>query len=379
VSFIIGVAFVVVWDPLLFAAPIATPTQDPSKEGWAQATPGYTYRFPRDHGSHNEYGLEWWYCTGHLSSHSDRRFGYELTFFRKGVHQAKAQAHASRWGIQHLYFAHLALTDVHAQTFRFAEKLSRAGLGKAGAHRDRMEVWIDDWSLKPLTLDHQVLSLHASEETFGLALTLTVKKPPVIHGENGISRKGNKEGQASHYYSLTRLSTKGQLVVESQSFEVSGLSWMDHEFGSGAMGDNQVGWDWFSLQFDSGAELMVYLLRRSDGSSDPASSGTWISPDGKSEYLHLGDISIQTQNYWVSPHTNARYPAEWTLAVPSVQLRVHVKPLFLDQELRTSKSTQVTYWEGAVEAIGHHGGDPIQGQGYVELTGYAQPLTMDGK
>jgi predicted secreted hydrolase len=154
---------------------------------------------------------------------------------------------------------------------------------------------------------------------------------------------------------------------------------MDHEFGSGAMGDNQVGWDWFSLQFDSGAELMVYLLRKSDGSSDPASSGTWISPDGKSEYLHLDDISIQTQNYWVSPYTNARYPAEWTLAVPSVQLRVHVKPLLPDQELRTSKSTRVTYWEGAVETKGHHSGDPIQGQGYVELTGYAQPLTMDGE
>lgn len=347
-----------------------------SLKGGVKAKPGYAYSFPRDHGSHNLYGLEWWYFTGHLSSESGRWFGYELTFFRKTVDNHRVQKSSSRWAIKQLYFAHLALTDVEAQSFHFAEKLSRAGLGKAGADHGQMNVWIDRWSLSPVTPDHQSLSIQASERSFGLDLTLKLKKPPVIHGEEGVSRKGAEVGQASHYYSLTRLGTQGALTLGGEQFDVTGLSWMDHEFGSGELGLDQVGWDWFSLQFDSNVELMVYLLRRKNGSVDPVSSGTLIYPDGRSEHLSFPDIRIKTLNYWASPHTNVRYPAEWELDIPSVDLRVNIKPVLADQELRTSKSTHVTYWEGAVEVSGQHQDAPIQGLGYVELTGYDQPLKM---
>lgn len=370
-----GMAFFFMWCAAAFAAEEMPIPNNPLK-GRMQAKPGYVYSFPHDHGSHDQFGLEWWYFTGHLANDTGRRFGYELTFFRKAIDDPRVQNSSSRWAIKQLYFAHLALTDVENQTFRFAEKLSRGGLGKAGASAEKMEVWIDRWAVTPVTSDHQVLSLKATEGTFGLDLKLTVEKSPVIHGEDGISRKGAEAGQASHYYSLTRLGTEGQLTLGSDQFEVTGLSWMDHEFGSGELGEDQVGWDWFSLQFDSKMELMVYLLRRKDGSSDPVSSGTLIFPDGRSRHLRLQDIGVETQDYWTSPHTKARYPSGWVLNVPSAQLRVQIKPVLADQELRTSQSTQVSYWEGAVDVSGEYRGSPVQGQGYVELTGYTRPLKM---
>ena len=278
-----------------------------------------------------------------------------------------------------LYFAHFALTDVETKTFHIAEKLSRAGLGKAGADSGQMDVWIDQWSVRSATPDHQAFELRAVARDFGLDLRLTMEKPPVIHGQEGISRKGAEPGQASHYYSLTRLATNGQMTLGDEVMQVSGQSWMDHEFGSGKLGDDQVGWDWFSLQFDSQMELMLYLLRKQDGTYDLASSGTLIFPDGRSQHLQLHDVGIEVQKYWISPQSQARYPAQWVLKVPSAQLSVHIRPVLDNQELRTTKSTNVTYWEGAVDINGQHGGSPIQGKGYVELTGYARPLKMDRK
>lgn len=376
--FFASLIFSVAIDPQSVAAEDAIGSFAPSKGG-AQAQSGYVYSFPRDHGSHNQFGLEWWYVTGHLASEAGREFGYELTFFRKTIENPQAQDSASRWAIKHVYFAHFAFTDVETQTFRFAEKLSRAGLGKAGAHSEQMQVWIDRWTLSSVTPDHQVLELQVAEGNVGLKLRLTLEKPPVIHGEDGVSRKGVDAEQASHYYSLTRLGTKGQITLGDEMIYVAGLSWMDHEFGSGELGDDQVGWDWFSLQFGSNMELMVYLLRKKDGSIDSVSSGTLIFPDGRSRHLRLQDLKVETLGYWTSPKTQARYPAEWVLEVPSVQLRVRVNPVLPDQELKTSRSTKVTYWEGAVNVSGQHGDMPIFGQGYVELTGYSRPLKMNGE
>lgn len=346
-------------------------------EGLVPARPGYVYAFPRDHGSHDDYGLEWWYFTGHVSDQSARRFGYEVTFFRKAVDDARVRDHPSRWALRHLYFAHLAVTDVEGAAFRFSEKLSRAAFGKAGADPGRMKVWIDRWVLEPVTEDHHRLHLAAKDSGFGVDLTLTLTKPPVIHGREGISRKGAGTGQASHYYSLTRLETRGTIRVRGEPFEVTGTSWMDHEFGSGGLGEDQVGWDWFSVQFDSNVELMLYLLRKRDGSHDPASSGTLIFPDGTSRHLEREDFVVRTQDQWTSPLSHAQYPAKWTLDVPSVPLRVTVTPVLADQELRTGNSTRVTYWEGAVDVRGHYRHAPVAGNGYVELTGYANPLELD--
>lgn len=361
----------------IFMAPSsgAAPATAPSST-LEHARPGYAYAFPRDHGSHDTYGLEWWYVTGHVDDQSARRFGYEVTFFRKAIDDPRVTDHPSRWAMRHVYAAHLAITDVAGETFQFSEKLSRAAFGKAGADTGRMRVWIDRWILEPVTEDHHELHLAARDSHFGVDLVLTLQKPPVIHGHDGISRKGAAPGQASHYYSLTRLGTRGTVWVNSRPFVVTGTSWMDHEFGSGALGRDQVGWDWFSLQFASNMELMVYLLRTTDGSADPMSSGTLIFPDGTARHLAREEVTVRSVKQWTSPLSRAQYPAAWLVDVPSQELSVNITPVLSDQELRTVNSTQVTYWEGAVDVDGRYRGAPITGRGYVELTGYATPLEL---
>jgi predicted secreted hydrolase len=338
------------------------------------ATAGYRYDFPRDHGSHPTYRTEWWYYTGHLHSKNGRSFGFELTFFRRALPPEDIKTLPSKWSINHLYFAHFAVTDITGKRFHFSEKFSREGLGKAGADESRLRVWIDEWRAEAATDPTGVHTLVARDETHALALTLRPTKPLVIHGAAGISQKGKDVGQASHYYSFTRLMTVGSLTVNGEEIEVSGLSWMDHEFGSADLGVDQVGWDWFSIQLEDNAELMLYRMRRKDGSSDPASSGTTVSPDGRTRHLEVSDFQIESTASWTSPGSKATYPSRWKLTFPSLGLVLDVMPLLADQELRTSRSTKVSYWEGAVAVTGTHQGRPVNGQGYVELTGYAERI-----
>lgn len=340
------------------------------------ATAGYRYNFPRDHGSHPTYRTEWWYYTGHLQSKNGRSFGFELTFFRRAVSPEDIKTLPSKWSISHLYLAHFAVTDITGKRFHFSEKLSREGLGKAGADESQLRVWIDDWRAEASMDPAGSHTLVAHDETHALALTLRPAKPLVTHGAAGISRKGKEVGQASHYYSFTRLATTGSLTINGELFEVSGTSWMDHEFGSGDLGNDQVGWDWFSLQLEDDTELMLYRMRRKDGSSDLASSGTAVSPDGRTRHLEVADFRIESTETWTSPESKATYPSRWRLTFPSLDLVLDVAPLLADQELRTSRSSRVTYWEGAAAVIGTKQGRPIKGQGYVELTGYAERLKM---
>jgi len=343
-----------------------------SDAGFRLASPGYIYRFPHDHGSHDEFRTEWWYYTGHLSTDSGRRFGYQLTFFRTGLDQQQVRANPSRWAIRHLYLAHLALSDLDKRRFRYAEKASRAGLGKAGAEAGRLRVWIDRWLTEATSAQRNAHHLKASAEDFSIDLTLAPEKPPVVHGERGVSRKGDAPEQASHYYSLTRLGTTGTLSIHGEPQTVTGLSWMDHEFGSADLAEDLVGWDWFSLQLDNRHELMFYRLRRADGTADPASSGTLVFPDGRSHHLSAIDLQVEVMNHWTSQASGARYPSRWRIAAPTLGLSLDLTPRLSDQELLTSRSTQVTYWEGAVDASGVFRGTAVAGQGYVELTGYAE-------
>lgn len=341
-----------------------------------QAEHGYRYQFPDDHGSHDEYRTEWWYYTGHLTSEEGTAFGYELTFFRQAMTQAHADTHPSRWSIRHLYLAHAALSDPTQRRFRYAEKVSRAGIGKAGADTGRLNVWIDRWSAEESPL-HDQYHLRAASAEFSFDLQLHPEKEPVVHGVGGISRKGNEPGQASHYYSMTRLRTEGTLTVEGRTQTVHGLSWMDHEFGSGQLGKDQVGWDWFSIQLDDRSELMFYLLRRTDGTADPVSSGTWVQPDGTSYALSASDVQVEVLDQWTSPMSGARYPNRWRLTVPSRRLSLAVAPTMPNQELITERSTQVTYWEGSVTVTGRSSETSVKGRGYVELTGYARPFEIN--
>ena len=341
----------------------------PSEFTLAEA--GYRYEFPRDHGSHDRYRTEWWYYTGNLTAKDGRPFGYQLTFFRRAMPADQIKTLPSKWSITQLYLAHFAVTDLSDREFHFAEKISRAGLGKAGAETGRLDVWIDRWRTEsPTGSDHHLLT--AADGEFAIQLDLSSEKPLVLHGTNGISRKGEGAGQASHYYSFTRLDTKGHLTIGKESFEVTGTTWMDHEFGSADLGKDLVGWDWFSLQLDNKTEVMLYRLRRADGTADPVSSGTYVDRGGKSHHLTIGDFSLEPLSEWTSATSKARYPQKWKLTIPSQQLSLELTPRMAEQELSTTRSTQVTYWEGAIAVSGVAGGRAITGHGYMELTGYAE-------
>jgi predicted secreted hydrolase len=349
---------------------------DPSSPTFQSATAGYRYNFPEDHGSHPNYRTEWWYYTGHLQSKTGRSFGFELTFFRRGVSPEDIKTLPSKWSINQIYLAHFAVTDITGKRFHFSEKLSREALGKAGADESRLHVWIDDWRAEASADPSGNHTLVARDQTHALALTLEPAKPPVAHGSDGISRKGGDKGQASHYYSFTRLKTTGSLTIDGEQFEVSGISWMDHEFGSSELGTDQAGWDWFSIQLEDNTELMLYRMRRKDGSSDLASSGTIVWTDGRTRHLEVTEFQIESTATWTSPESQATYPSRWRLRLPSLDLVLDITPLLADQELRTSRSTLVSYWEGAVAVTGTKQGRSVKGQGYVELAGYLEPIKL---
>lgn len=333
------------------------------------ALPGYTFAFPRDHYAHEDFRTEWWYYTGQLRTKSGDVYGYQVTFFRSGLTEARTSP--SRWAASNLYLAHFAVSDIPRKEFRYFERLNRAAMGQAGASQTAFRVWVGDWEVGG---DGTRQRLSAKDGEFAVNLNLVSLKPPVVHGENGVSQKGEGRGRASHYYSLTRLETDGSLTVRGKTLEVSGLSWMDHEFGSTELGPDQVGWDWFSLQFDDGADLMLYVIRKADGTPDPSSAGTLVGNDGRVVRLRQRDFTIEVLDRWVSPRSRGTYPMKWRLRAPAIGLDVAVSAAFPDQELNTAKSTQVTYWEGAVRAEGTVSDRPARARGYVEMTGYAAPF-----
>ncbi len=334
------------------------------------AQPGRAFRFPEDHGAHPEFRTEWWYYSGHLKAASGRRFGYQLTFFRLALTRTAPEA-KSAWAANTVYFAHLAVTDPQRRNFIYREKAQRGALGLAGAETGRLRVWVDDWQAE---IQGETHHLQAKAENLALDLILTPLKPPVLHGEAGYSRKSAHAGVASHYYSVTRLVTRGRVTVNGEAVEVEGTSWRDREFGSGQLAENQTGWDWFALQLADGTEVMLYLMRLKDGGLDPASSGTLIDPRGRAHHLTLADFTVTATASWTSPHSKAVYPAKWDLALPRHGYRLALTPTLADQELLTGGQARLIYWEGQVRISGTKNGLPITGQGYVELTGYAGSL-----
>ena len=221
--------------------------------------------------SHPDYKIEWWYYTGNVKAADGRRFGYQITFFRVGIDHAPANP--SKWAVRDLYMTHLAVSDAKGQRYRYAEKLSRGGPGLAGAKTDRYYVWNDDWTagIRDQGSGIREHVLHAQESHRPPSISSSMKaKPPAINGINGINQKGAREGNASHYYSLTRMPTKGTITIDGERFEVTGETWMDHEFSTSFLEPEQRGWDWFSIQLSDNRELMLYRMRRADGSARSA-------------------------------------------------------------------------------------------------------------
>lgn len=325
------------------------------------ALPGYEYSFPRDHGSHREYRTEWWYYTGHLHAADGRVYGFELTFFRVGVNREPTQ---TQWDLRDLSLAHFAITDAGARQFRYYEKLNRSSPFTAAAAAGRLDVFNEAW--RATTLPDGAWRIAAQSGPDAIDLVLHTRKPPAVHGENGVSVKAEGVGYASHYYSMTRLEVSGTV----NGRRCTGEAWMDHEFGSSALRESQQGWDWFSVQLDNETELMLYVIRRRDGTADTMSSGSLIASDGNVIHLRHDQLRIEPVSHWRSPKSGAVYPMGWRIAVPQFRIALTLTPLMENQELVTRQSTQVTYWEGAVSASGTFAQVAVSGEGYVEMTGY---------
>jgi predicted secreted hydrolase len=335
--------------------------------GFARALAPRDFHFPADHGPHPEFQTEWWYFTGNLATSRGRRFGYQLTFFRMAL-SPDAPARSSRWGADQAYMAHLALTDVDRGRFIFAERFSRAALGLAGAAGDPFAVWLEDWSARQTPAapaSPWSLKLVAADGGGTLDLDLAALKPIVLNGTQGLSRKGSAPGNASYYYSIPRLATRGTLTLGGERFQVSGLSWLDREWSTSALAGDQAGWDWFALQLSDGRDLMFYRLRKKDGSVDPFSGGTLSAADGSSRRLSAAEVRLSVAGWWTSPASGTRYPARWRLKVPGAGIDVEVTPRLAGQELLGS----FRYWEGAVSVQGV-GNSALAGSGYLEMTGY---------
>jgi predicted secreted hydrolase len=341
------------------------------------ARPGYEYEFPRDHFSHTSFKTEWWYYTGNLETDEGRRFGFELTFFRYAITEEGGD---SDWEIRDLYLAHLTLSDIEGRQFFKTDRLNRRGPGLAGADAEQSRIWNGNWEvqwLKP-ELENGRQSLKAYTDDFALELTLTPAKPPVVHGVDGVSRKAQGEGKASHYISFTRLEATGSVTLEDEDFPVTGLAWMDHEFSTDSLGPGQTGWDWMSIQLDDGSELMLYRMRRADGSEDPYSSGTYIDAEGRARHLEWSQIRMSPieGSRWKSPSTGGVYPLRWRVEVPDLRIRLDCSTDLKDQEVVSKRQVGPSYWEGAVNFRGERAGQPISGSGYLEMTGYDKPLTI---
>jgi predicted secreted hydrolase len=336
---------------------------------WRLSLPGWQYVFPRDHQAHSEFKTEWWYFTGNLRDESGRRFGYQLTFFRQGIRPPSLRGNTtSRFICDEFKFAHFALSDPRGERFRFVQKTSRGAFGEAGFSDGDRLAWIDDWELRQAG---EGMRFKASNADVALSLEVKPQKPWVIHGRDGLSQKAAGEGRATHYYSGTRLATAGELTIAGRKSAVRGSSWFDQEWGSNQLTPDQIGWNWFALQFADGTELMLYQMRLKDGGIDPNSSGTFVAADGSTRQLRATEYTLKPTRWWTSKATGGKYPVAWEFEVAVLELKAAVSTPMQKQELEIAP---IAYWEGMVDAAGTRAGKALKGEGYVELTGYAGAL-----
>ncbi len=339
----------------------------PAGDTYARAFEPFEFQFPRDHGPHPKFRTEWWYYTGNLSDTEGGAYGYQLTFFRSALNP-NMPARASDLASNQVYMAHFALTDGPRGEHQSFERFSRGAGGLAGAQGEpSFQAWLEDWSateVKPGVVRLQA-SADSRQGKMAIDLTLRETRPPVLQGNRGLHQKGPEPGNASYYYSLTGLESSGAITSAGRTIPVTGISWMDHEFGTSALTASATGWDWFSIQLDNGAVLMLYTIRTTDGSR-PEVKGSLAWPDGSQQSVRGEDFTLTATGQWTSARTGITYPSGWQVTLPAQDATLTLKPLIPDQEMDVS----FTYWEGAVDVSGTWGGESVSGQGYVELTGY---------
>ena len=334
-----------------------------AEQGFSRASEARHFQFPRDHAAHPDFRNEWWYITGNLRDGENNRYGYQVTLFRIALTPQPPRS-PSDWATNQVWMAHVALTDVSANQHWHDQRLARGAVGLAGQSDQPFRVWLEDWQILANNEGQFPWTIELQTEQFGLQLQLSPLKPAVLQGDHGLSQKSSEPGNASYYYSFTRLQTDGVIQRGEQRIAVSGESWLDREWSTSALGPDQVGWDWFSLQLEDQHELMFYRLRLRDGATDRHSAGKWILPDGESRSLAAADVVLQPLRYWIAP-SGRRYPVEWKLTIPGMQRDFLVVALVEDQEMATG----IFYWEGAVRVADVRSGDPL-GYGYLEMTGY---------
>jgi len=363
---------------VLLLLPVAAAGQpDAWVDGYAIPQPGHHFSFPRDYGAHPDFRIEWWYVTGHLFAADGRRFGFQATFFRLAGPRGGGEADAN-FSHRQVFLAHAALTDASAGKFWHEERLNREGWDAAAAQGD-LDLRNGSWSMRregesPVALP--TFALQAGiEADVALDLSLTATQPLVVFGENGVSRKGEGAAAASYYLTFPRLQVAGRLTLGTATVPVRGEAWMDHEISSSQLGRGQVGWDWVCVQLrHDPRELMLYRMRRPDGTADPVSRLQWVGADSRPV---TEPFAWELESHWTSPRSGATYPSRVRLStrdpVSGALVSFELEPVLPDQELSNTLGGGA-YWEGACRVRDPQGRDI--GSAYLELTGYARALSF---
>lgn len=341
-------------------------TADSLRDGTEQSP----VSLPGDICAHHSAQTEWWYYTGHFETQSGRRFGFEWVFFKRRTDLDRFGYVPLRLLGNPIFFAHFALTDYDRKIFRYSHRKSSNGWFDlpAAASEDHYYLRLGDWTARE---SHESQLIRATlNGGVSFEIILTPEKPPVLNGADGNGVSLKDEGEASRYFSFTRMRLEGELSMEGISERIVGSAWMDREFGTWIATEKQKGWDWFSIQLDNGCDLMCYQLRDGSNAVSEFSSGTFVEPDGTSTYLNHRDFDIVPTGYWKSPRSGATYPSGWKLSIPRFDLEVTVIPVMQDQELDTRGTTMIVYWEGACLVNAARGSESLSGQAYVELVGY---------
>ncbi len=340
----------------------------PSEVSYPAVTAGRTLVFPRDHGAHPDFRTEWWYVTGWLKTPRGEDLGFQVTFFR--TRTPYASDNPSAFAPRQLILAHAALADPKLGRLRHDQRAARSALGVAGADEGTTRTWIDAWRL---ALEGNAYRAVIPARDFGLDLAFASDRAPLLQGTNGVSRKGPGEGEASYYYSRPGLTVTGSIERGAGREPVIGRAWLDHEWSSQYMASGAAGWDWIGINLDDGGALMAFRMRGKDGGVLYA-GGTLMRPDGSTRALGPAEITFTPLRQWRSPRTGTSYPV--SIRVQAGDAAWRVEPLLDDQELDSRVSTATIYWEGAVRVFREGGVAGPAGRGYLELTGYWQPMRI---
>lgn len=361
----------------VFSAEVSLPPlSERTSDGFEVPQPGHRFEFPKDHGAHPSFKVEWWYLTGHLFGPAKERFGFQATFFRRaiGSRPSAPKTGHSAFSRDEVFLFHAALLDAQSGRFIHTERLARSGWD-ASASEEALSVRVGEARLSavPGAPDRFTLDAAISGEG-GFSLNLEALKPLVVFGKDGVSRKGDSPTAASWYLTFPRLFAQGEVRLKERLVPVSGQVWMDHEISSSQLTGEQAGWDWAGIQFEDGREIMVYRLRRKDGGTDPASALAWVDEEGKTTHYRASEFRWEGSGQWRSPRTGAEYPLPVRLSAPDPRtgklVDLVLQPLTEDQEVDGAVSG-VPYWEGACRVL--MDGKDV-GSAYVELTGYAGSL-----